>query len=135
MPISATGRCLCGTVTYRYSGPPVWSGHCHCESCRRNCASGFTSFFGTPRAGFAWTGAEPATYESSPGVRRLFCATCGTPMAYDADWDKANIHLYAASLDDHSGFAPGFHVHHGEAVPWVTLGDDLKRYEAGVLKD
>jgi hypothetical protein len=126
--VSDTGRCLCGKVTFRYTGDPAWAGHCHCESCRRNCSSGFTTFFGVARDGFSWTGDTPAFYESSPGVRRHFCSTCGTPMAYDADWDEKNIHLYAASLDDHSGFTPRFHVHHAEAVPWITLGDDLKKH-------
>jgi len=73
----------------------------------------------------ATTGAAPSVYESSPGVRRHFCATCGTPMAYDADWDGANIHLYAAALDDHSGLVPQIHYHHDEKVGWVTLGDTL----------
>ncbi len=130
-PAVTRGRCLCGAVTYAYEGPAAWRGHCHCESCRRNCAAPFTSFFGVPRAAFRWTGAAPAIYESSPGVHRPFCGKCGTPMAYDADRDTANIHLYAASLDDSSGFTPGFHVHWAERVPWVHMADDLKKFEHG----
>lgn len=52
-------------------------------------------------------------------------------MAYDADDDLANIHLYAASLDDYSQFRAEFHVFWGERVPWVNLADDLKKHIAG----
>lgn len=125
------GHCLCGAVAFEYSGPENWRGHCHCESCRRNTASPFTTFLGVPRGAFRFTGTAPAVYCSSPGVRRLFCATCGTPMAYESDRYPDEIHLYAASLEDSQDFAPQFHVHWAERVPWITLSDTLPRFEQG----
>lgn len=130
-PATTHGRCLCGAVTYEFAGTPAWCGHCHCESCRRNCAAPFTSFFGVKRTAFRWTGAAPAVYESSPGVRRPFCGRCGTPMAYDAERDAENNHLYAASLEDSSAFKPEFHVHWAERVPWVHLADELTKFPHG----
>lgn len=127
-PTVTRGHCLCGAVTYEYTGPEAWRGHCHCESCRRNCSAPFTTFMGVPRGAFHWTGRVPGIHPSSPGVRRMFCPNCGTPMAYDNQKDKANIHLYAASLEDSSGFTADFHVHWAEKVPWVELADDLKKY-------
>ena len=123
-----TGRCLCGAVSWAYAGPENWRGHCHCASCRRNTASPITTFMGVPRAAFRFTGAEPATYHSSPGVRRRFCPRCGTPVAYEADRYPHEIHLYAAALDDAADFAPQFHVHHAERLPWLLLADDLPRF-------
>ncbi len=123
------GRCLCGDVGFEYDGPEAWRAHCHCESCRRNTSSPFTTFFGVSRAALRFTGAPPVVYLSSPGVRRLFCGRCGTPMAYDTDRDRSNIHLYAASLEDSRGFAPQFHVHWAERVPWIALADDLPKFE------
>ena len=121
------GRCLCGAVTYEYEGERRWSAYCHCESCRRNCSAPVTAFFGVDRGTFRWTGAAPAIYESSPGVRRLFCGRCGTPMAYDADHDARNIHLYAASLHDPADYRPTAHVFTAERLPWFDVADDLKR--------
>lgn len=119
------GRCLCGAVTYAFTGPPLWQAHCHCESCRRATSSPFTSFFGVAHAHFRWTGTPPVARESSPGVRRFFCAACGSPMAYQ-DRDRTDeIDLYAATLSDPRHYAPERHVHWNERLPWVRLADGL----------
>lgn len=122
------GHCLCGDVTYRYSGAENWRAYCHCESCRRNTSSPATAFFGVPRDAFAFTGKAPAVYESSPGVRRLFCGRCGSPMAYDSDRYPDEIHLYAASLDDPENYRPQGHVFCRERLPWFDVRDDLPRH-------
>ena len=126
--MATTRPCLCGAGGSRLEGPENWRGHCHCASCRRNTASPFTTFMGVPYVAFRFTGAEPATYVSSPGVRRRFCPACGTPVAYEAERYPLEIHLYAASLDDPTDFAPQFHVHDAERLLWITLADDLPRF-------
>jgi hypothetical protein len=128
---SKRGRCLCGEVSYEYSGPENWRGHCHCESCRRNTASPFTTWFGVPYAAFRFAGKPPKVYLSSPGARRSFCPNCGTPIAYEHEKYPGEIHLYAASLDDPTDFQPQFHVHYAERLPWVELADGLPRFEHG----
>lgn len=120
-----SGHCLCGAVRFSFEGAPNWQAHCHCESCRRATASPFTSFLGVSHATFRWTGTPPAERESSPGVRRSFCAACGTPMAYQSPTRPHEIDLYAAALDDPSSYAPTHHVHWNERLPWVKLADGL----------
>ena len=125
--MSKTGRCLCGAIGFAYDGEENWRAHCHCESCQRQTASPFTTFMGVPNGAWRSTGAEPAIYESSPGVRRMFCPTCGAPVAYEADRYPEEIHFYASLLDDHSGFEPRGHVHWEERVNWVEPADSLPR--------
>lgn len=120
-----TGRCLCGAVTFRCTEPPLWQGHCHCESCRRATASPMTSFLGVRDGAWAWTGSAPATYASSPGVTRSFCATCGTQMAFRADRFLGETHFYAATLDRPEEYRPSVHYHSAEALPWIHLADGL----------
>jgi hypothetical protein len=122
------GHCLCGQVTYEYRGPEIWSGHCHCESCRRATSSPFTTFVGVPRQACRFMGSEPSVYHSSSGVRRLFCSNCGTPIAYESDRWPDETHFYAASLDDPRDLAPQFHVHVSEKLPWIKLDDGLPQY-------
>ncbi|WP_282607284.1 GFA family protein [Pelagibius sp. Alg239-R121] len=125
------GHCLCGQVSFEYDGPENWRGHCHCESCRRNTSSAFSTFMGVPCKTSRFTGAVPAVYESSPGVRRLFCANCGTPMAYESDRYPDEIHFYAASLENPGDFEPDFHVHFAERLPWADINDGLPRHDHG----
>jgi len=125
------GRCHCGAVSFEYVGAENWVGHCHCESCRRNTSSPFTTFMGVPLTAYRFTGIDPEVYNSSPGVRRLFCSRCGAPVAYDADKFPDEIHFYLASLEDASGLEPQFHVFVGEKVSWIKLGDDLPKYLRG----
>ena len=121
-----SGHCLCGAVGYRFDGAPNWQAHCHCESCRRNCSAPFTSYFAVSHGKWRWTGALPALYRSSPGVNRHFCATCGTPMAFEGAKWPLEIHFYAASLADPAAYAPTLHVNWNEHLPWVVLADGLR---------
>ncbi len=123
------GRCLCGEVAYEFDGPMLWRAHCHCESCRRNTASPFTTFFGVAKDSYRFTGRSPSVYHSSPGVSRHFCANCGTPVAYESARWPDEIHFYAASLDDPAHFEPERHVHYEEKLPWIHLADDLPKIE------
>lgn len=122
------GRCLCGAVRFEYDGAPLWSAHCHCESCRRATSSPVTTYIGVPRDRARFTGAEPAVYRSSPGVERLFCPTCGSPVAYRAERWPDEIHFFAASLDDPTQVTPQAHVFHAERLSWFETADDLPRY-------
>lgn len=121
------GHCLCGRTRFAFEGLPRFMAHCHCESCRRATASPFTSYLGVPDGAWRWTGQPAGQYESSPGVTRSFCTTCGTPMAYRSVDYPGEMHFFAATLDDPSNFAPTVHVHTDEMLPWVKLADDLPR--------
>ena len=123
-----TGRCLCRAVSYSFTPPIKWSLNCHCESCRRNCSAPFTSFVCVEDGQWQWTAPVPAHYESSPGVKRFFCTSCGSPVAYRPA-EGGEIHFYTAALDDPQSFPPQRHVFHGEKLAWVHLADDLPRRE------
>ena len=125
--VTARGRCLCGAITYECSAAPNWTAYCHCQSCRLNTASPATAFFGMANDAWEWTGQPPNIYESNPGVRRYFCASCGTPVAYEADKFPGEIHFYVAALEDTKGFEPRGHVHFGEHLDWFDTRDELKR--------
>ena len=120
-----SGHCLCGATRFACTAPPLWQSHCHCESCRRACAAPFTSFFGVADGHWTWTGAQPASYVSSPGVRRDFCGTCGSQVAFRADRFPGEIHFYAALLDDPSLYEPTEHVFIAEKLAWLHLADGL----------
>jgi len=122
------GGCLCGAIRFVATGEPLWAAHCHCQSCRRSTGAPFATFVGFPPDQVAFTADTPATYASSPGVRRSFCRNCGTPIAYEADRFPDEIHLYVCILDDPAAVTPTEHVHAGEQLSWLHLADGLPRY-------
>lgn len=122
------GHCLCGATSWEYKGDQTWACYCHCDDCRRNCAAPVVAFIGVRLDDFKWTGDTPKFYASSKAVKRHFCETCGTPMAFQAEHYTGEIHLYAASLEDPNSFTPKFHVHTSEKLDWLDITDDLPKY-------
>jgi hypothetical protein len=87
-----------------------------------------TTYVGFASSDVQWSGDSPRTFESSPGVERRFCGRCGSPMSFaGARWPD-EIHLFAASFEDPAALRPSVHVHAGEQLPWLHLGDGLPRY-------
>ena len=132
--MTARGYCLCRKTSWAFNGDPTWSCYCHCDDCRRNCSAPVVGWLGVPLKDFAWTGDAPKTFESSPGVRRHFCETCGAPVGFEADHYPGGMHLYAASLEHPERFSPTFHVNYQSKLPWLLLNDDLPKYD-GRLAD
>ena len=123
-----TGRCLCGDVAWETDEDPLWSGHCHCDSCRRATGAPFTSFFGVPRDSVRWSGEMTAFASSDGGIERHFCKSCGCHLTVRSPRWPTEAHLYAASLNDPSRFTATAHFHYAEKLPWVALVDDALRF-------
>jgi len=127
------GHCLCKRTRWAFTGEIVWACYCHCDDCRRNCAAPVVGWFGVPAKYFEWVGDPPETYASSAGVKRHFCATCGSPVGFEAAHYAGGMHLYAASLEDPSVFRPTFHVHYESRLPWMEIADNLPKYEGALI--
>jgi hypothetical protein len=93
------GHCLCNAVQYAVEGEPLWCAHCHCADCRRHTGSAVATFVAVKKDEFTLTAGEFGRIESSPGVYRSFCATCGTPMAYERNDLPGELHLYLGTLE------------------------------------
>ncbi len=115
------GHCMCGAVRYSVSQPPKWVGHCHCSDCRRHVAGAVATFLGCEEAAFSLTAGEFSRYTSSPGVQRMFCGACGTPMAYQSEQIPGEIHLLIGTLEHPEDFAPVVEVFCKEKLPWLKL--------------
>jgi hypothetical protein len=71
---------------------------------------------------------EPSAYASSPGVRRYFCASCGTSLAYQSEQWADDVHLFVGAFDDPEALKPEFHIFAQERLSWLSLSDHLPRY-------
>ncbi len=78
--MSATGKCLCGAVTFTAEEVEKHVHACHCSMCR--------SWTGGPMQaarcdGVSFDGAEHIkTFQSSEWAERGFCSVCGSSLFY-----------------------------------------------------
>lgn len=121
------GRCLCRAVSFSAKSPPIWTALCHCESCRRAASAPIVPWMGFAVGDVTWTG-ERAFYQSSEGVRRSFCPTCGTSLSFEGARWPGEIHVYATSLENPETYVPELHCYYDERLPWLHTVDDLPRY-------
>jgi len=128
------GHCLCRETGWEILGEIAWCCYCHCDDCRRNCASPVVAWLGVPLNEFRWLGKSPSTYHSSIGVRRHFCGICGSPIGFEADHYPGGMHLYAASLDNPESIEPTFHVNYESKLPWLAMNDELTKYKGTLLE-
>ncbi len=124
------GGCLCGAVTYEAQGKTRWIAHCHCNSCRRSTGAPITTYVCVESSSFRWSGEAPARFNSSPGVFRAFCPTCGTPLAYEAEQWPGETHLHISTLEDPDRYPPTAHVYTAERISWFECEDGLRRLPA-----
>ena len=117
-----TGGCLCGDVRFRLTGPPYEVDYCHCHSCRKHTGAPVSVFADCKGGIVEFTKGAPTLYQSSPGVRRGFCARCGSTLTYETDALPGEIHVHIGALDRPEDFPP-----HGKAsfaeerVPWLRI--------------
>lgn len=121
------GGCLCGAIRYRVEGTPYDETVCHCTMCRRASGAPMVAWFTVPIGALRWAGA-PARYRASAGATRSFCATCGSPLAFQRDELPGEIDLTTATLDDPAQVPPRDHTRTGTQLPWVILADGLPRF-------
>ena len=123
-----TGGCRCGAIRYRITDRPTYSGICHCDDCRRATGGAFVPWLGATPEAFEVTKGTIKEYQSSPGVWRGFCQTCGSPLTYRGDgW--TDIALTIASLDDPNAITPESNVVLKERLHWVQINDEMRNYD------
>jgi len=127
----STGGCLCGAVRYRIAGTLRQAIACHCGQCRRT--TGHYAVFaacGNDRLTFESDDAL-AWYESSPGVRRGFCARCGSTLFWD-DESRPYVAVAAGSLDAPTGIRLAAHIFAADKGDYYEIGDGLPRYAQNI---
>lgn len=125
------GRCLCGAVQFTVRPPLLSCGHCHCASCRKAHSAAFVTWARVARTSLVVTAGLATAlkgYESSPGSRRSFCGTCGSPLFTSYEGEPDDVYLPLGALDDAPPSAPTAHLSYEERASWFDLGDQLPRY-------
>ena len=125
----ASGNCSCGRVQFRAESNPFQVSYCHCSDCRKATGAPVTVFIGFDSRTILFTRENPDIHRPEPVIQRLFCAACGTPIGYIDDRLPNEIYFYSGVFEDPSKFKPELHAWVSEKLDWLTIIDELPRYE------
>jgi len=123
------GGCLCGAVRYVATGDPINVRVCHCRLCQRAIGASFNARALFKASAVELTG-EVAMAHSSPGLKRGFCARCGTTL-FSARESLGVMGLTLGSLDDPDAVRPAEHIWVSSKQAWLVLADGLPQYAEG----
>ena len=98
---------------------PKFVANCHCTACRRATGAAFSTWVGFNSEQVRWSAGEPSHYSSSKGVRRGYCANCGTPLTYSSDKWPGETHFLIGVMDDPHAYTPSGEVFSDEALAWA----------------
>ena len=122
----ATGRCLCGAVSYELSGDVIATAVCHCDHCQRQSGGAFSVNLIAHESQLHVDG-ELTTFEDRGEhgddvyVRRRFCGSCGSPIVSELAKSAGIIAVKAGTLDDKSAVQPTVEAWCVDKQPWVSL--------------
>jgi hypothetical protein len=126
----ARGSCLCGGVRYRLSSElgPIMV--CHCSRCRKANGSAFQATAPVASADFQFQSGQEllAEYESSPGVFRVFCRVCASPLYSRRTAMPDVLRLRIGSLDTLVASRPALHIFTASKAEWHDIHDDAPQY-------
>ena len=132
-----SGSCLCGSVTYEYSGAGKVFQYCHCSRCRKFTGSAFSPNIIVEPSQFEWlSGAELLGRFELPEAKHFatcFCKNCGSSLPWITKSGKAVI-IPAGTLDSDPGEKPIHNIYTSNQAPWFLDAGDLVKYEELPLK-
>ena len=132
------GHCLCGLISFEYTGIAGPANYCHCEDCRRHTGSAFNIGVRFDVSGFHLDGGIPCGYttrsESGNDVTRYFCPRCGSPVYTSSPAHPEYVYVKAGLIDDQDIVKPTHHIWCASSAPWCQITDDLPRYQKGMGK-
>ena len=113
-----TGGCRCGAIRFSVNDEPEHVSYCHCADCRKATGAAFSCWVGFNDEQVRWS-SEPSFYASSEGVRRGYCAKCGTPLTYASDKWPGETHFLIGVMEKPESYTPTGEVFADEALAWA----------------
>ena len=116
------GSCLCGAVTFSFSGTLDDAYFCHCAQCRKNYGM-HGAFVGVAREALAIADPEKVltSYRSSRNTVRKFCGRCSSPISWDRRGYE-NIYVCLGLLDGNAKPAKIKNIHVKSKGAYYEIG-------------
>ncbi|MFK7995051.1 MAG: GFA family protein [Granulosicoccus sp.] len=127
-----SGGCLCGDVTFEYTGAPSMMMNCHCSRCRKVKGAAHASNLFVPGDNFRWnTGESNITgyaHAEAKFFGNNFCKTCGSSVPRPRP-DGSVFNIPAGSLNQSPGLEPKGHIFVASKAPWFEISDDKPQWD------
>ncbi len=124
------GSCLCNGVQYELASEPGPILMCHCSRCRKSNGSAYATIGAVPTSDLHLLAGQEllAEYESSPGVFRVFCRHCGSPLYSRRTAQPEQLRLRIGTLDTPLQGRPAMHIFTASKAEWEEIHDDLPQF-------
>jgi hypothetical protein len=129
---SASGRCLCGAVSFSVGFPTNWVAHCHCTLCQRAHGAAFVTWVSSQAQLFGIEDPQRVLrrYRSSTDAERGFCSRCGSSLFFrSAKW-PGEVHVARANFNSALDREPQGHAFYDTHVGWFEVKDALPKRPA-----
>jgi hypothetical protein len=129
----ATGRCLCGAVSYTINAEPLRMAQCHCDHCQRTAGTGHNSiaFFKADDVDMKGeTRSYSCTTDSGNTSTRHFCPTCGSRVFGENSGRPGVIGITIGCVDQKDWFNPQAVVYTRSRPGWDATSQDIPNFEA-----
>ena len=127
------GGCLCGSVRYTSSKPPMGGGYCHCSMCRKAYGHLYAALLQFSHEDFKIIKGKLTYYQESTLAKRSFCQHCGSSISFSYD-GQPTLFVLAGTLDkpddwpiDDSAGSWG-HTFVADKVAWLEIKDGLPQH-------
>lgn len=124
------GSCLCNGIQYEIQGDLGEIIQCHCQKCRKANGTAFATNTPIASESFRFLKGEELTaeFESTPGVFRVFCKQCASPLFSRRPSQPEVLRLRLGTLDTPIDTKPSMHIFVGSKAEWDEITDDKPQY-------
>jgi hypothetical protein len=132
IPKALSGGCMCSAVRYRISAAPIASDLCHCNRCRPQSGSAFSTIIIIKRSTITIEGTTAVfedTGSSGLHVARRYCPRCGSPLTTESDATPDMMFVKAGGLDSNDWFQPVMELFVSRRRPWVAPVPGAQQFE------
>ena len=113
---------MCGAVRYAIKSGPLGTALCHCDRCRPQSGSAFSTVMYVPRTSIEVEGQTARLADigtSGLAVKRIYCPKCGSPLFTDMDLAPEIMFVKVGTTDDNHWFVPDIEMFVTRRCPWV----------------
>ena len=111
---------------------PIATGLCHCNRCRPQSGSAFSTILIIRRSTLQLEG-ETMVFEdigaSGKRVGRRCCARCGSPLTTESDVAPEHMFVKAGGIDNNEWFKPVMELFVTRRRPWVAPLPGAQQFE------